>query len=120
MLKDFEQLGFGPVVRMLASGDRLSPDNHKWQDNGGWIYAFVADGEVMYVGKCTTVLRNRLDAYRFGPDHGKRIREFAIEQISNGKEVWLYGLPTDDYEFMDREERRLIREYRPPWNRQIL
>lgn len=119
MLSELEALGFVPVVRLVVRNGRLKPEHLNWDDRSGWLYAFVEGNDVKYIGKTINILSMRLDAYSYGGDQGKRIRTWALDVLANGGELWLYGLRIQDWEFMDREEMRLIRHCRPPWNRQF-
>jgi hypothetical protein len=117
VVRELLEIGFGPVVRLVERGNRLAPETLSWEDQSGWLYAFVCAGEVKYIGRTINVLRSRLDGYRYGKDQGERIGAQCIAEIAAGAEVWLYGKPEPDHSALEREEAHLIRVFQPPWNR---
>jgi len=38
--------GFEPVTEWVMKGDKIGPRSFDWKDHGGWLYAFVIDGDV--------------------------------------------------------------------------
>jgi hypothetical protein len=92
------------------------------------LYAFVADGKILYIGKTTLELRRRMYGYqRPGPTQRTNI-------ACNAKMLELLAsVPAIDiYVFEDPDPRQhmgvpfclaaaledcLIREFKPPWNR---
>jgi hypothetical protein len=119
--------GFQLVTRWKLDGRRIKPASLYWDECGGWLYAFVIDGAVKYIGLTTGVLRTRLDQYRAGKEaYGQqtqcgRIKAMICEQLLDGKAVEIYGLrkPFSRKETLAAEEGRLIAAYRSPslWNR---
>jgi hypothetical protein len=57
------RLGFSPVTQWVMKGEKISPESFKWEDHGGWLYAFVVEGEVKYTCLTNRVLRGRLGDY---------------------------------------------------------
>jgi hypothetical protein len=49
-------------------GPKIGPLSFDWKDHGGWLYAFVVDGEVKYIGLTGRVLRGRMDDYSHIPN----------------------------------------------------
>jgi hypothetical protein len=99
----------------------------QWEECGGWLYAFVVDEAVKYIGLTSGVLRTRLDQYRDGSDsYGHesqcgRIKAEILRVLSAGHAVVIYGCrrPQWTKEALRVDERALIDEYRPTgiWNR---
>jgi hypothetical protein len=57
-------LRFELVTEWVMKGDRIALRALDWREHGGWLYAFVVDGEVKYIGLTNRVLRSRMDNYR--------------------------------------------------------
>jgi len=55
--------GFERITHWELHKDRIRPHSLAWYDSTGWIYAFIAQSQVRYVGITTMVLRSRLDSY---------------------------------------------------------
>jgi len=117
LLEDYRRFGFEPQAQVIASGARFTTAHRAWTSRPGWLYAFVSDGRVMYVGLTINPLGARVDQYRHGGDQCARVRQHIVDELAAGREVWLYGRPVDDREEMQREEARLRRDFKPPWNR---
>jgi hypothetical protein len=99
----------------------------KHQDHHGILYAFVADGEVLYIGKSVRSLRQRMYGYQHpGPTqstnigNGQRISGL----LKRGIAVVIYALAPDEpvtYRGIEINlaaglEDTLIHRLNPPWN----
>jgi hypothetical protein len=99
-------------------GSKIGPMTFGWQDHGGWLYAFIVDEEVKYIGLTDRVLRSRMSDYsHIRNTQTHRIREQIIAQLSAGRRVQVYGWRHRDKAVLVAEELRLRAEHRPPWNR---
>src|SRR5579859_5349630 len=68
VLEELIELGFEPVTEWVMKGAKIRPRTLDWKDHGGWLYAFVVDGEVKYIGLTSRVLRSRMDDYSHIPN----------------------------------------------------
>ena len=115
-LSRLDRLGFERITNWDPYEDRIKPRSLKWQDVSGWIYAFVADDHVRYIGMTTRILRSRLDNYAH--QVGEPMRERVRECLNNGCNVEIYGLrrPSVGEAQIKAEESKLIAEFKPDWN----
>lgn len=119
--------GFEPITEWIPRGHGIGVATLRWEECGGWIYAFVVDGTVKYIGITGGVLRTRLDQYRNGKDsYGYesqcgRIRSEIIRELSARRTVEIYGSrrPNWTMDALKADENLLIDEFRPLgiWNR---
>ena len=118
--KFLEDFGFNLIATWLIDGARIKPLSLDWQDQSGWLYAFVVGEEVMYVGQTGRVLRSRLDDYSYITEEQlTRIRSNLHHQIEAGKIVEILGWKCGEKTQRDEEEETLICEVDPPWNRTL-
>lgn len=119
--------GFEPLTYWLLRGDKIKPESIGWDNVSGWIYAFVVEEQVKYIGLTAGVLRTRLDNYSYitdsysgGKGQTDRLRGLILDVIKPGGEVTIYGLrhPGDDG-IRTKRESELIRHFNPPWNNYI-
>jgi hypothetical protein len=76
----------------------------KEKGGGGWVYAFVAGGEVKYIGETDRedgTLKGRMEDHqnKRGNGNPKRINEEITKVFENGKkviEVFIYAIPLDE------------------------
>ena len=99
-------------------GEKIGPRSFDWKDHSGWLYAFVVDGEVKYIGLTDRVLRSRMSDY----SHIKntqtiRLRELIVDELRAGRIVQVFGLREPNTVKLVAEESRLRAAHRPPWNR---
>jgi hypothetical protein len=91
------------------------------------LYAFVVDGEVMYVGKTVQPLRTRMAGYKTpGPTQSTNIKNNGKirEALAQGKRVEILMLPDNGLlhyggfhvNLAAGLEDSLVRELMPPWN----
>jgi hypothetical protein len=110
--------GFQPITTWLECNGSIKLASLNWSDAGGWIYAFVIDKAVKYVGLTDRVLRSRMDDYRhIKEEQCVRMREQILAELQAGHVVTIYGKPTSDKERLIADEDRYRRELLPPWNR---
>jgi hypothetical protein len=119
--------GFRLIAQWTLDGQGIRLTTIDWGESGGWLYMFVVDGAVEYIGLTGGVLRTRLDQYRDGKDaYGHetqcgRIKAAIANQLKAHRVVEIYGLkkPFCTKEVLASEEKRLISAYRDSglWNR---
>ena len=63
ILERLIQFGFEPVTEWVMKGSKIGPPSFDWKEHSGWLYAFVVDGEVKYIGLTERVLRSRMSDY---------------------------------------------------------
>lgn len=120
-------MGFKLAGAWSLDGDglRLSFVDHGSARN--ILYAFVAGGAVMYVGKTTQTLAKRLYGYaRPGPTQSTNIKGNRLirEALASGQLLEVFALPDNGLLYYGGFhvnlaaglEDSLVRELRPPWN----
>jgi hypothetical protein len=118
VLNNLITLGFQPVTEWVLKGDRIGPASFDWQDHGGWLYAFVVEGEVCYIGLTDRVLRSRMSDYAHIKNlQTTRLRELITAELKAGRSVQVYGWKEGGKDALIAEESKLRAKYRPPWNR---
>ena len=118
ILDELIKEGFEPVTEWIRKGDRIGPKSFDWADHSGWLYAFVVEGEVKYIGLTTRVLRSRMSDY----SHNRNSqtddkRALVMEALSAGKQVHVFGRKHRDEVTLVTEEARLRALHVPSWNR---
>lgn len=94
----------------------------KWDECSSWLYAFVADQRVRYIGLTTNVLRTRLDGYSYQKgDLSKelnRVGALIRQTLENNTPVTIYGARRVDKtpDELDTEETALIQLLDTDWN----
>jgi len=118
VLDDLIQLGFEPITEWVIKGTRIGPASFSWQDHGGWLYAFVVDSEVKYIGLTDRILRSRLSDYsHIKNTQTDRLRELIFGELKAGRAVQIYGRKEANKNHLVAEEFRFRVAYRPFWNR---
>ncbi len=77
---------------MLAEG--ISPDLSGLADAANILYAFISNGEVLYVGKTTQSLKTRMYGYQNpGPTQKTNIKinKLLLQLLSAGKRIEIYA-----------------------------
>lgn len=116
-LADLIRLGFEPITTWVLAEGRIKLDSLKWQDHGGWLYAFIVDDEVQYIGLTNRVLRSRMDDYRhLKLSQTSRVRALILQELEAGGSVAIYGCKHADAGVMAAEELRLRNFHKPIWN----
>ena len=84
----------------------------------GWLYAFVVEEKVMYVGLTERILRSRMDDYRhIKGEQTIRMRELISAKLKANRDVLVYGRREYDSDTLWAEEAKLRRMLDPAWNR---
>lgn len=120
-------IGFVPVGHWyLEKGNlHLSLERHGTQSN--ILYAFVCDGQVMYIGKTVKKLISRMNGYK-KPNStqatNSRNNKCIISHLKNDEAVEIYALPDNGLmryggfhlNMAAALEDDLIRQIKPKWN----
>ena len=118
VLEELVQLGFEPVTEWVMKGAKIGLRAFDWSDHGGWLYAFVVDGEVKYIGLTDRVLRSRMSDYaHMKHSQTTRLRNAIIAELEAGRSVQVFGWKESKRDALIAEEDRLRTKYRPVWNR---
>lgn len=95
----------------------LPPIAHK-EPVGGWLYAFVVDARVQYVGETGNSLTQRMTGYcsdeTSSTNRGKRL--LICQALADGLLVDLFARTCPDWLLREKWEKELIRIFDPPWN----
>jgi len=120
-------IGFEPVGHWhIDHGDlNLTLERHGTQSN--ILYAFVCNGQVMYIGKTVQKLASRMQGYKT-PGNSQttniRNRQNIITHLNMGEAVELYAMPDNGLmryggfhlNMAAALEDDLIRQMKPKWN----
>ena len=118
VLDELVQFGFALVTEWVLKGDKIGPRSFDWTDHGGWLYAFVVEGDVRYIGLTSRVLRSRMSDYsHIQNSQTDRLRELIRGELISGRAVQVFGWRQRDQAILESEEARLRAVHRPPWNR---
>lgn len=128
MLQRLLGLGFREVGAWKLNGQRPSYSLEAEATSYNVLYAFVRGDEVLYVGKTTIALRDRMYQYqRPGPSQRTNIRVNGLlgALLADEKSIGIYALPDDgsmEYRGFNLNlaaglEDSVIRELRPKWNK---
>jgi hypothetical protein len=118
MFEELSRTGFQSITDWTMRGDKIVLRSIAWKDHGGWLYAFVVDEDVKYVGLTNRVLRSRMSDYaHLGNSQTARLRRLIAAELAAGRVVAIYGRKEAEKERLVAEEDRLRLTYRPPWNR---
>lgn len=114
-IREFREYGFELLTNWESRSGKLKPASTDW-DQAGWIYAFVVDEGVRYIGITTMVLRSRLDGYSY--QLNDRVGALIGEQFELERDVLIYGLQRRGVSKseLEREESDLIERFNPDWN----
>jgi hypothetical protein len=128
MLSRITEAGFVEVGKWELRDKRPAYSLDKEATSYKVLYAFVSGDDVLYVGKTTIALRDRLYQYqRPGPSQRTNIRVNALltEVLSNGETVRIFALPDrGEMEYHGFHlnlaagiEDSVIKELQPQWNK---
>lgn len=108
--------GFRHLTVWELRGERNKALTTEWDLTAGWIYSFVTDVRVRYIGIASTVLRTRLDGYSYQINDS--VGGFIREQLRQNVPVGIYGVERAGAPKMQlqAEESRLIDRFKPDWN----
>ena len=117
-LKDLLEEGFACVTVWCPHGQRIKLETLEWPESSGWLYAFVVDDCVRYIGMTARVLRSRMDDYRhIDGEQTSRMRLLILNELAADRVVHVYGLAIADDAKRSAEEARLRIDFNPDWNR---
>ena len=124
MTENIQNIGFEYITDWVFKDDRVKPASLDWEEISGWIYAFVTEDKIRYIGMTETVLRTRLDQYSYQknkqhPDTSDRVRGYIQECLDQDITVNIYGLeqPEKSKPEIEALETELINKFDPDWNR---
>lgn len=128
MFSRITDAGFVEVGRWELRDGRLAYSLDKEKTSYNVLYAFVSGDEVLYVGKTTIALRDRMYQYqRPGPSQRTNIRvnSSLTEFLSQGGAVKIFALPDrGEMEYHGFHlnlaagiEDSVINELQPQWNK---
>jgi hypothetical protein len=126
-LERLQEIGFRPVGSWTHADDCLACHLVEHGKSANVLYAFVSDGELLYVGKTIQPLRMRMRGYeRPGPGQSTNIRSNAKlkELIRAGHSVQILALPDNGLlkyggfhvNLAAGLEGSIVRELRPAWS----
>ena len=110
--------GFKFITEWIWREGKIRLASLDWQENGGWLYAFVVNGKnVNYIGLTERILRSRMDNYRDKTgEQGERLHELIKAELYAGNSVSIYARELSDSNELLSEELRLRNEFKPIWN----
>lgn len=126
-MKRLADIGFEKVGRWVLVGDQIELELTSLASAERVLYAFISNDDVMYIGKTTRALENRLCGYKYpGPTQSTNIKNNSNirETLFNGGDVEIWAL-ADRGQLQVGEfkvnmaaglEDDLINKIRPPWN----
>jgi hypothetical protein len=120
-------IGFRRVGRWVESDDGPSYQIDQHGDDKDILYAFLVDGEVMYVGKTIRRLKRRMYNYKKpspSQSTSARIRQKIETSLKAGAVVDIFALPDNGLlnygvfriNLADGLEGSIIGDLKPPWN----
>jgi hypothetical protein len=120
-------IGFRHVVEWKMLSENVSPNLLYLADSSNILYAFISDGEVLYIGKTTQALQKRLYGYQKpGPTQFTNIKgnKLLKEILAKSKSVDIYALPDDGLHHIGAFhlnlaaglEDSIIATLKPKWN----
>ena len=116
MVNSLQSYGFQKLTKWEIRKEKIKPATIDWDDCAGWVYAYVAEGKLRYLGITTSVLRSRLDGYSYQVND--RVGQKILNLLQRNVEVEIYGVKRPEVEKfgLEEEESRLIKELDPDWN----
>lgn len=126
-MQDLFDVGFEVVGSWRLSASGLDLTLERWNKVSPALYAFVLDGKVMYVGKTSRSLGNRLYGYLKGAGSQRtniRVRGKILEALRSGQSIQILGFhnrrPLNVGRFKVNLpaglEDDIIATLKPPWN----
>jgi hypothetical protein len=114
----FVELGFEPITEWVIRKDKIKLQNLQWQDHAGWLYAFVVNDQVKYVGLTTRILRSRMDDYSYiREEQCAHKRTLILAEINAGNRVQVFGRRFADEQELIAAESSLRQTFDLEWNR---
>lgn len=126
-LDRIKAIGFVPAGRWCLTDGSLKSELNAHASAQKVLYAFVADGQLMYIGKTIQSLKSRMAGYRTpGPTQSTNIKnnKNIRDCLARGKSVEIFVLPDNgllnyggfDVSLAAGLEDNVIRQLLPPWN----
>ena len=111
-----QRCGFEFLTCWELRNGKIKPQSLAWDDCSGWIYAFVTDGRIRYIGIATTVLRSRLDGYAY--QINDRVGALIGALLNGGAKVDIFGMRRRGVSKteLEAEESSLIKMFATAWN----
>lgn len=97
-MKRLIDIGFRKVGEWQVVNCAIIPNLTGLSNLANILYAFISNGEVLYVGKTTQPLKKRMHGYQKpGPTQNTNIKinRLILKLLSNGKNIEIYALPDD-------------------------
>ncbi len=97
-MKSLVNIGFRKVGEWKMLSESISPNIFDLANAANILYAFISDGEVLYVGKTTQELQRRLYGYQNpGPSQktNTKVKPLLRELLVQGKSADIYAFPDD-------------------------
>jgi hypothetical protein len=121
------EIGFEPAGHWLLNGDRITFELTRHATQTNILYAFVCDGEVMYIGKTVRMLAARMYGYKNpGQTQTTNIKnnQKIREMLASGAAVEILALPDSGLmhygvfhlNLAAALEDDIIRKLNPMWN----
>lgn len=128
MISRFRKVGFRRVGRWVMGVERPEYELDAEKMTCNVLYSFVSGDEILYIGKTTITLRDRMYQYqRPGPSQRTNIRVNASirDKLESGASIMIHALPDPgDMEYRGFHlnlaaglEDSLISELKPTWNK---
>lgn len=130
-LSRLKTIGFTVVGRWELSGGGISFVSSDADASPNFLYAFVVDGELVYIGKSSLALSKRMQRYRTPPrdpskggSTNRKTHDRIREQLAQGRRVEVFVLRDIRYLHFGEFhlniaaglEDSLILKLDPPWN----
>jgi len=120
-------IGFRSAGSCKLLDGKLAFELNELADSKNVLYAFVVDGQLVYIGKTVQTLRKRMAGYRSpGPTQPTNIKNNGKvrDSLAQGRRVEIYALPDSGLlryggfhvNLAAGLEDSLIRDLKPPWN----
>ena len=94
-MKRLTDIGFRKVGEWQIVNGTITPNITDLSNSANILYAFMSNGEVLYVGKTTQPLKKRMYGYQNpGPTQNTNIKgkRLILELLSNGMNIEIYAL----------------------------
>ena len=126
-MKRLTDIGFRKVGEWQADNGEIKLNIFDLADANNILYAFMFDGQVLYVGKTTQRLKSRMYGYQKpGATQSTNIKGKRLiqELLSNGKKVDIFALPDDGLHKLGMFhlnlaaglEDSIVKTLKPKWN----
>lgn len=126
-MKRLIDIGFRKVGEWEIISENINPNLSDLADSSNILYAFISDGEALYVGKTTHTLHRRLYGYnkpgltQFTNIKGNKLLK---KLLAEGKSVDIYALPDNGLHHFGAFhlnlaaglEDSIIKTLKPKWN----